>query len=256
VRTAIVGAAAWLPQIGQWIYTLASKPKLKVLPAPTVSVGYNILGPIVNLMVSISAERRDAVIEKITLKVRHDKGEERHLTWKLLNETFSQIRTPTGESAEYIKDQPAIALKVSTLLLVEKTIGFQDFEFQAKAQELTGSIEEEHEFLKKRTQNGDVITQVLQTKAYATAQDFFKNYFYWREGKYTFLMHLHEVRRKKPHVEKFEVTLTKSDIERLRENFKNLEDYVRVQILSEEGNKEVKFPSWNWTSPQIKRIAK
>ncbi|HEX8503537.1 MAG TPA: hypothetical protein VF659_23335 [Pyrinomonadaceae bacterium] len=250
---ALIGAAAWLPQIGQWIYALAAKPKLKVLPAPTVSIGYNILGPIVNLMVSISAERRDAVVEKITLKIRHEKGEERQLTWKVLDETFSQVRTHTGESAEYIKNQPAIALKVSTLLLVEKTIGFQDFEFQAKSQELTGRLEEEYEFLKKRHQSEDVINQILQTKDYTKARDFFNDYYYWREGRYTFQMQLHEVRRRKPHIEKFEVILSKADVELLRENCKYLEDYVRAQILSE-GNKETKFPSWNWSSPQIKRI--
>ena len=117
---AYIGAAAWLPQIGKWIYNSVAKSKLKIVSAPTVEIGYSTFGPIVNLTVAISVECRDALIEKITLKATHKKGEERHLTWKWLNGKQHQIQSATDAIAEVSKNQPAVALKVSTLSLAEK----------------------------------------------------------------------------------------------------------------------------------------
>lgn len=79
---AYVGAAAWAPQIAKYLYQTYAKPKLKLISAPTVSIGYSSSGPIVNLTTSISADRKDAVIEKMTFSVVHEKGEERELTWQ------------------------------------------------------------------------------------------------------------------------------------------------------------------------------
>ena len=68
-----------MPQIGKWIYGLVARPKFKIVSAPTVKIGYSTLGLIVNLTASISVERRGALIDKITLKTTHEKGEVRHL---------------------------------------------------------------------------------------------------------------------------------------------------------------------------------
>jgi hypothetical protein len=167
-----------------------AKPKLKIVSAPTVEIGYSTFGPIVNLTAAISVECRDALIEKITLKATHEKGEERHLTWKWLNEKQHQIQSATGEMAEVSKNQPAVALKVSTLSLAEKIIGFQDLEFQAKAQALIATLVEHYNYL--RGQSGNLIESLVKSKEFNQARDFFRSNMYWKEGRYTFEVSLQE----------------------------------------------------------------
>lgn len=110
---AYIGALAWLPQIWSWIYGKVVKPKLRISCASTAEVGYSTLGPIVNVDVSISTENRDALIEKISLNITHEKGEVRTLTWKSLGETPQEVRSATGEvTSSWTRTQPATALRV------------------------------------------------------------------------------------------------------------------------------------------------
>jgi hypothetical protein len=117
---AYIGAAAWAPQIVQWLYAWAKRPTLKLASARNAQVGYSNAGPIVTLTTAISCERRDALIRKVRLKVKHEKGEERQLEWEWLKESQLQMSIPTGETLAFDKNQPALALKISTLLLVGK----------------------------------------------------------------------------------------------------------------------------------------
>src|SRR5258706_5590049 len=123
---AFVGAAAWLPQIGQWLYGWLARPALRISSGPTIELGYqNNYGQIDNPSLAISTSRKDAVIERMTVEVRHEQGDTHLLTWVALNESFSEIRNPSGETLEVAKNQAAIALKISTLGLTEKKVLFQ-----------------------------------------------------------------------------------------------------------------------------------
>src|SRR5262245_57241996 len=130
---ALVGATAWVPQIATWLYRAAVRPRIAIVAAATASVGYTTYGPILNVMIALSCSRKDAIVERIRLLIQHENGRQIDLTWMRLSETFSQIRGPAGEITEVSKDQPAIALKVGTLAVVEKIIGFQDVTFQRNA---------------------------------------------------------------------------------------------------------------------------
>ena len=174
---AYIGAAAWLPQILGWIYKAIIKPQVGLVPGPTPEVGYTSLGPIFNLSCAISASRRDAIIQNITIVMRHEKGQSTVLTWQTLNETFSQIRSATGETAEVSKKQPAIALKVSTLVLAEKLIGFQDPDFQERNRALANSLIELYNHLKKT--NPDYQEQTIKSKQFADLIDFYKKNVFW-----------------------------------------------------------------------------
>ena len=45
---AYIGAAAWLPQIGAWIYNAVSRPELKIVSAGQIEIGFSMFGPIAN----------------------------------------------------------------------------------------------------------------------------------------------------------------------------------------------------------------
>ena len=113
------------------------------------------------------------------IALRHEKGQSTTLSWTTLNETFSQIRSVvTGETAEVSKNQPAVALKVGTQLLVEKLIGFQDFKFQKRANDLINAHIEIHNHLKKIRPDA-YQAETLQSKEFADVVDFFKKNIFW-----------------------------------------------------------------------------
>lgn len=247
---AYIGAAAWLPQIIRFFSRWLTKPKLKLISGPTVEIGYTTFGPIINLTTSISVERRDALINKITLNAIHEKGDTRKFTWKWLNEIQHQIRNVEGETAEVSKNQPAVAVKVSTLSLTEKQIGFQDLEYQSETQKINTKMDEQIKYYKEK--GDDPVESLLNSKEFFEARDFFKNSMYWKQGKYIFEVNIQEIRLSTPHKESFSLVLSKDDIEKLQKNTDQLETYLRLLLETNKGKgKDLPSPSWNWRTPEI-----
>jgi hypothetical protein len=252
---AFIGAAAWLPQIASWIYKKYSKPIIKLIPSSKLELGYTAFGPIINLTSSISSQKKDALIDRITLKVTHEKGDTRLLTWKFLNEIQQQIRSHTGETAEILKNQPAIALKVPTISLAEKIIGFQDLDFQEKFKIKTDKVIETYNFLKAKNINADAKKELTASKEYKDLLDFFKNSMYWQEGNYLIEITIKEVTVKTPFIEKFKFLLSKIDIESLSHNKTAFEKDLQILInLPLEKEQKIEPATWNWINPTIETI--
>lgn len=55
---AYIGAAAWAPQIGSWMYGWLVKPRVQILPERMVEVGFTTLGPIFNIRLALSASKK------------------------------------------------------------------------------------------------------------------------------------------------------------------------------------------------------
>jgi len=253
---AFIGAAAWLPQIGQWIYGWFAKPKLRVTSGPTVEMGHTeSYGPIANMTLAISTSRKDAIVEKMTVQATHEQGDTHLLTWVVLNETQSQIRNLEGEILEVSKQQPAIALKVSTLALSEKKVLFQDLAYQEQHKQLTSKMGELYAHLHGNKEE-EIGEKVIKSPEFAKARDHFRDGMYWREGKYLFLVGLHEIQTKNPHVERFEVVVTKSHVDALRRNTDHFEMQIRAMHSTVEDKVEDQkpFPIWNWVYPVTKRL--
>ena len=246
---AVIGALAWLPQIFTWIYQWLVKSQVRIVLGTPPEVGYTTLGPILNLDCAISASRCDAIIEKITINLRHDKGQSTILHWKTLDETFSKIRSGTGETAEVTKSQQAIALKVSTLILVEKRIGFQDLVFQEKQLVLLNSLNEEFAYLKKNNpENYRDLT--LKSKEMSNLSDFYQKNVFWQEGRYLGTICIHVLGTKEPKIQTFNFSLSKNDIDRL---ILNIEKNNRVEIemiLPPETHEKIPY-IWSWIYPKL-----
>jgi hypothetical protein len=250
---AYIGAAAWLPQIIGWVYKAFVKPQVHLVPAHTLEIGYTSLGPIFNLGCAISASRRDAVIEKITITIRHEKGQSVVLAWRNLNETFSQIRSGTGETAEVTKNQPAIALKVSTLVLVEKNIGFQELNYLETERTLSNAVIELFNHLKKT--EPDFADKTLKSKQFADLLDFYQKRMYWQEGRYVIEMEIRITGNKKPIVQYFEFGLSRNDIDRLVQNVAEVKRFATELVAPLP--KEKQIPNfWNWVYPGIRAMAR
>ena len=246
---AYIGAAAWAPQILTWIYDAASKPKIRIVSAGTVEVGFSVFGPIINATLAISSDRRDALVEKITLQVTHHQGEKRQLAWRMLSENQQHIRDAQGNISSQYKNTPAVALKISTLALTEKTVGFRDPDFE-NAQRVTQTrIVEQFRHLETRVGNAAALDQLLGSIEFAQVQREFENYMYWRPGKYEFSFAAQLAGVKNPHVQRFEVEFAETDTANLRRNLELLTRYVRATLSTTV--EERILIDWNWAYPVV-----
>jgi hypothetical protein len=241
---AIIGAAAWLPQIGRWLYKYVSKPQLEILSAPSLAVSYTAGGPVVEWATSVSTQRQDALITKIILRVTHEKGESRMLTWSRVSELFSEVTGLAGEHAEFRRPQSVLAIKVATETLTERTITFYDKEFFFSADETVAAVKDQYNYLK--SEGGDAEEAILKAKEFKQSLDFFTKEPFWREGKYKFDLYLFEKHLKKPYHQGFGVYVTKDHLERLRLNREAFDSYLKMTVLGQ----EVK-PNWQWVFPTI-----
>lgn len=252
---AILGALAWLPQIIRLIYYYTAKPKLIFSPGSTIEVGYSLYGPILNPSFAISTSRKDALLEKIELNVIHQQSEEKHtFEWQVLDEKGFETQSQTGERIESRKSQRAIALKISILFLIERTIGFQDILFIEKKLSFDNVLSEKEEHLLK-TDPLELPKSLFKTKGFTDTLDFIKNGFYWKEGKYEVHLYAYVPSMKNPLVEKYTFTLSKINVDMIEKNIKLARDFLK-NFYSIKYNKLDKHPEylWAWVYPSFKRL--
>lgn len=251
---ALIGAAAWFPQIIFWFYRWFAKPKLRFVPEDTTEIGYTFLGPIFNQTFAISTSKKDALVEKIIAIVTHESGAKNEFHWKFLNEKGAEITSATGERAEFSKHQSAIALKVSILSLTEKKIGFQDIAYQNKLLSYVRAHSEKEAYLEK-TKGQNYQQEAIKTEEFLKTLDFIKTGFYWREGKYDVYLYVYEASLKKPHVEHYRFELSKRDAEQLEKNIKITQDEFKDLILYK-GKQFKERPKrfWDWVNPSFYRV--
>lgn len=253
---ALIGAFAWLPQIISWIHNFFVKPKLRFVPEEISEIGYTFFGPIFNQSFAISTERKDSLIEKVAVSIVHENGARHDFFWKFLDEKGAEVTSiSTGERAEFRKNQPAIALKVSTLGLAEKKILFQDLSYQSKLSILLGKFAEKESHLEKiKTPN--LQEELVKTKEFLDLIEYIKSGFYWIEGKYNVYLYAYETSLKKPHREHYKFQLSKTNIELLENNIKITQDHFRDLILFRGKEKERPLYNWKWVNPSFYRVAK
>ena len=241
---AIAGALAWVPTI----YSHFVKPKLQMFPDSLPEIGYHALGPMFNLKFALSASRKDAIIERMTAEIRHERGDFRILTWALLSETMSQVKSTSGDSAEVSKNQPALALKVSTSLLVEKLVGFQDKELQAEARTL-GTALDALVIRHRKLQNAQP-AQIQGTKEYQDYIDFFKQRQFWKPGRYTVVVRAYLAGKREPASFARSFSISPDDADRLSNNLSGIirqADEILADIPVGARTPDV----WAWVNPSL-----
>ena len=243
---AIIGAAAWVPQIIGWLYQAFTGPRLRVIPSEAPEIGYTSYGPIFNLTCAISVSRKDAIIERLVARLRHERGQVIELHWSTLDEALSQVRGADG-FAEVSKHQAAIALKVSTLLLTEKKIGIQDPTFFSDAQQF---LMEFHAHLNQvRRVNGN-LNEVLLSRQFRDLVAYGMERFPWQQGRYTVELEFRMVGLRRPTIERLSFVLTQAQIETLHQNLELLRDVLAEIILPPPAPV---IHQWFWVYPRFER---
>jgi hypothetical protein len=247
---AYIGAAAWLPQIGSWLYSAFATPALRAVPAPSIELGFTSLGPIVNLDVAISSSRKDSLIERVTLTVRHERGDTRDLVWESTNETQHKIRALDGSTADVFKERSATALKVITSSLTEVRIAFRSPEFKNSFNPALSSAVSVYQTFIGQEEPEDAL---LATPAFQVMQRVFHDQMFWHEGSYILELNLHDSRLRQPRTDRFRFVLGATDITILRRNFEVLPRVIRTELRRNRGLTDPTI-SWNWVYPELSRI--
>ena len=218
---AAIGAAAWLPQVITWIAKWFAKPKLKIIPSKTPEVGYTSFGPIFNLTCAIAAERKDAVVERVSVSLRHERGQKSLFIWESLNETFSQIRS------------------------TEKQIGMRETTFQDEIRPYITALSDHQSFLKKT--QADYQQTTIRSKEFADLVELYRRRFPWQEGRYHVTAELRIAGVKEPTKQDFAFSLSAGEIDKLKQNLDEIERYISDTVQQPlDGDTQY---NWNWQYP-------
>ena len=244
-----IGAAAWAPQIAGWVYRRFITPRVTIIPDNRVSIGFTNFGAIFNVRVAISADRADAILEQIAVSLVHDAGDHHEFAWVSLRETFSQIVDEQGGKQTVERDQPAIALKVSTALLSEKFILFQEPSYHAARQPVVDRLIESHNHL--RSTSPTFQDDTVKSKEMFDLTQFHQARFWWQPGRYTVRFSIKSPNRAKLATGSFAFTLLKADVDAIRGNLEQLRADWEDRILSGAPGHTRREIFWSWREPVL-----
>ncbi len=248
---AYLGAAAWLPQIGTWLYRAVTRPKVLVVPEKTVEIGYTTLGPIFNLRLALSVARKDIVIDSLKVQIRHADGDEHVLTWVGTQEILSEISDGLGHRQRVEKFEGAIALKLSTVSLVEKLIQFQDASFLEQRRRFSDEFLGAMAF--RRDQGAGAVEAVRDSEVFRALVEFCRSSFWWKAGKYSARFVVGSPQRYNLAEHEFFFELQQHDVDALKKNLSANDDFLNQLPFVGETDYQSPQIEWVWRNPILER---
>lgn len=222
-----------------------TRPLLRVIPSRVPEIGYSGVGPVFNLTCSVLAEKKDAIVDRATVTLEHERGQKVNLNWALLTETFSEYRG--GRYDQIGKSQLAIALTVTTRIPVDRIIGFNDLAFQESVRAQSNVVNERLSFL--RRSRPDAADEVLRSKEFADLVELYERRFPWQEGRYTAHLEMRMVGVPGVARQLFSFALSATDVESMRQNFTEIRRYQQELIAPPAKPSDYK---WNWIYPPFR----
>jgi len=247
---AYIGAAAWLPPIVYWLHNWLVKPIVRIVPEARVELGFTTLGPIFNIRLALSASSKDAVVERMWIELQHESGETRELAWTGMREMFSEITDAAGNRQLVERDQPAIALKLSTITLTEKLIRFHDTKFQETQRPLQDALSAQAAFLNGET---DAHDNLLKSKELFNLLESFKSAFWWKCGSYRVRFCIEGRDQAKVDAQIWKFHMSQLDVDLLRNNL----GLIGVEMVNAVKSHLPEFQpepvSWAWRNISLSR---
>lgn len=253
---AYLGALAWLPQLFRWGYSYITKPVIRIIPDRTAQIGHTIFGPIFNLRLSIDVNRKDTIVDFIGVQLRHKDGGTYDFEWMGMNEIFSEVISPGVKSPEtnqiVQKDVFPIAIKISSLSLVERFFRFQERGFISENRIKRDDLLKANNLAKKMKQQGKNVDSFwIDMEKYLT---FLREQFIWKAGKYTIKFIIRSPAKFDSVQENAEFELTQEDIDTLNLNF-SVMDLIKKNVENELENngQQLEEINWVWINPEIQK---
>jgi hypothetical protein len=248
---AFLGAGAWIPQVASWIAKAATKPTLTIIPDKAASIGFTTYGPIFNLHLALAVDKKDTILTKLKVNLRHDAGDQREFTWRGMTETFSAIRDQSGiQQGRIEKDQAAIALKITTANLTEKFFRFQEDRFEQHISPILKEAVKHKNYLE--SQDPHYHDTFLRSERYRALVDAHRECFWWRAGKYEVRFLVQSTQRPRVVPPMFEFDLTQTDVDFLESNLRMIDPSFEQQVKEGLPDYTIQRIAWAWRDPILR----
>ncbi len=244
---AILGVFAWLPHLIKLIKAVFTRPEIRIITHRISEIGYTTFGPIINQRIAFSVRHRDIVISSIKIRLKHESGEEKILSWQGITQKLGQLTASEGGSVSWDKELSALAIRLTEKEIEERVIRFQEEAYYIKKENYESEIAKKWNYLKK-TGRYDA-DKFLESEEMGTLYLFIKQWFSWKQGKYTLTFEIDSPEKFKLKDNSYEFTLNPLNIEQLESNI----DFIQLSFedllkFFTEGYKPHN-PKWNWAYP-------
>lgn len=248
---ALIGAFAWLPYIIKLIKDYFIKPEITIVLQKYGELGFTTLGHILNIKIAFSVKHKDVVISGIRMKITHESGEEKILSWQGITQRLFELKRD-GSSYPMEREQDVLAMKLNQRDVEERFIRFQEEIYLLKKDEYQQSIIRKSSNLKKN--NSLTFDNILNLDEYQNMVTFIKQSFNWKPGFYKikFLIDSPTKISVKDNLYSFELTTFHiEDFEKNKNQVdKSYEQLYRIHTKSEEKDDKL---VWLWCYPIIKK---
>ncbi len=238
---AVLGAAAWLPQILQWIYSWIVKPTVTIFPDRAVGIGYAAYGPIFNVKLSIDIDKKDRVIDFLKVELSHESGTKHIFEWAIMMEAIGTVKNNKIGDQIIQRDNIPICIKLNLASLFERTFQFLDEKLTGENKnhitqllEKCSSLEMSLPGMLDRFLKSDEVKDYLART---------KSNLYWQAGSYTVKFYVHSTKKIKQNIIKYKFELTQYDIEQIKQNLEAIEHIF-----------EAKPCRWSWIYPSLTKM--
>lgn len=250
---AYVGAAAWAPQIAKWLYHVFARPRVRIVPDPFPSLGFTSMGPVFNLNIAAATERKDALIDEVSVTLTHESGEKHRLMWSGHSEGF-QIRGSDATVQQVVqRELPPIAIKVITAGLVDKFVRFQDSNFWSQQGPALNAVVEHDSHLRKTAPPHH--DEMMRSSQLAALMRVYDEAFWWRPGTYRVSFAIRSFNGATLIPNEYVFTATHNDVEALRANLNAVRVEMENRVRVDEPGYTARRVEWNWRNVLMTRAS-
>ncbi len=249
---AIFGALAWLPHLLKMIKNKFIQPVIRIVTQRTAEIGYTTLGHIFNIKIAFACKNKDVVISGIKVKLKHESGDEKLLSWQGITQRFGEFKSAEGSSIPWEKEQTVLAIKLNPRDIEERSIRFQDDDYLLKKEDHENKIVKKHSHLRKNVNLK--FEEIKSLEEYQDLETFIKQSFNWKVGKYTvtFILQSPENFKLLDNIYTFEINAL--DIDAFEKNKEFIsETYFNIFNLIINPEYKAKSVTWNWRYPILKK---
>jgi hypothetical protein len=248
---AILGALAWIPYLFKLVRETITRPEVRIITQRTAEIGFTTLGPILNLRIAFSVRYRDVVISSIKLKVIHESGEERILSWQGIVQRLGQMQTPQVGPIPWEKEQSVLAIKLSEKEVEERFIRFQEDEYHSGKESYDSIAGKKLTFLYAKGEFKP--KELLDSQEMQDVILFIKRWPSWKQGKYKIIFDVESPEKFYLEDNVYHFELDPLSVDSLEANKNLIHLSIEDQINFNTKDYQAHLPNWNWVNPTLKK---
>jgi len=252
---AIIGAAAWVPQIFTWAYRFFTKPKITLYLHSTPEIGYTCFGPIFNINLALMSERKDITLNNFSVNIKHENGASYNFDWDGLSESISEIQAPSELPTSVRKSYLPLVVRVFHSGVAQALVRYQYKPFKQKFNEAFKDAFNEFQRLRTASQMNTEqdVDDFTKTKETSKILSLIDSEFIWVAGKYTVTFDFQSPSKFSYTKSKYTFSLSQEDINELRKNIDNImldiTQLAKASVLKDYKAKQI---LWIWRNPELR----